>query len=76
MAAYDANDMERAKARFTKVIQVDPNNAKAHYYLGLIYVGEGANAEAKRSLERFVALAPDDPEAATASELIVFLAGS
>jgi tetratricopeptide (TPR) repeat protein len=76
IAAYDANDMERAKLRFGKLLEVDPNHATAHYYLGLIYVGEGANDKAKHHLERFVQLAPDDPEAATARELIAFLGDS
>ena len=58
MAAYDANDMELARARFTKVVEIDPNNAKVHYLLGLIYVGEDAKTEAKQHLERFVALGP------------------
>ena len=31
--AYDANDRVRAKARFQKVLQVDPNQPLAHYYL-------------------------------------------
>ena len=76
IAAYDAGDMERAKLRFGKLLEVDPNHATAHYYLGLIYVGEGANDKAKQHLERFVQLAPDDPEAATAGELITFLSDS
>ena len=76
IAAYDASDMDRAKLRFGKLLEVDPNHATAHYYLGLIYVGEGANDEAKKHLERFVQLAPDDPEVATASELITFLSDS
>ena len=76
IAAYDNNDMDRAKLRFGKLLEVDPNRPRAHYYLGLIYVGEGANSDAKRHLQRFVQLAPDDPDAATAGELITFLGDS
>ena len=76
IAAYDNNEMDRAKLRFGKLLEVDPNHPRAHYYLGLIYVGEGANEEAKSHLERFVQLAPDDPDATTASELVTFLSGS
>jgi tetratricopeptide (TPR) repeat protein len=76
LAAYDASDMARAKMRFNKVIEVDPNRPRAHYYLGLIYVSEEANAEAKSHLERFLELAPDDPDAATAEDLVKFLSGS
>lgn len=76
MAAYDADAMDEAAHRFEKVLEVDPNRARAHYYLGLIYVSEQANEKAKHHLQRFVELAPDDPEAATANELITFLGES
>jgi len=76
IVAYDAQDMDRAKLRFGKLVEVDPNYAMAHYYLGLIYVGEGANDEAKKHLERFVQLAPDDPEAPSARDLIKYLSQS
>lgn len=68
--AYDANDNGQAKERFLKVLEVDPNQSLAHYYLGMLYVGEGATAEAKTHLERFLALAPNAPEAATAREVL------
>jgi tetratricopeptide (TPR) repeat protein len=76
MAAYDADVMDEAARRFEKVLEVDPNRARAHYYLGLIYVSEQANEKATQHLQRFVELAPDDPEAATANELITFLGKS
>ena len=53
--------------------KVDPNNPRSHYYLALIYVNEGANEEAKGHLERFIQLAPDDPDAGTAGELLEYL---
>ena len=34
--AYDANDSGRAKERFLKVLEVDPNQSLAHYYLGML----------------------------------------
>jgi tetratricopeptide (TPR) repeat protein len=76
MASYDANDMERAKERFDKVLAVNPDHARAHYYLGLTYVSEGVNDKAKAHLQRFVEITPEDPDAATASELIDFLGSS
>lgn len=71
--AYDANNMVQAKERFGKALGVDPNYPKAYYYLGLIEVGEGASAEAKSHLERFLQLAPNDPEAKSASEMLKYL---
>ena len=73
LSAYDANDMARAKRLFVKVIEVDPGRARAYYYLGLICVSDEANEEAKGYLARFVELAPEDPDAATATELVSFL---
>jgi tetratricopeptide (TPR) repeat protein len=71
--SYDANDMVEAEKRFKKVLQVDPGHAHSHYLLALIYVNEERIEEAKPHLEQFIALAPDDPEAPTATELLKYL---
>jgi Tfp pilus assembly protein PilF len=76
MAAYNANDNEKTKDRFGKVLSVDPNNAQAHYLLGLVYLGEGENAKTKEHLEKFLALAPNDPDAASAQEILSYLKSS
>jgi tetratricopeptide (TPR) repeat protein len=72
-AAYNANDMDTAKERFERVLGVDPSYAQAEYYLGLVYLGEGANDDAKKHLERFLELAPDDPDAETAADIVAYL---
>jgi Tfp pilus assembly protein PilF len=71
--AYDANDMVLSKQRFNEALKIDPDYPQAHYYLGLINVGLGLSAEAKTHFERFVALAPNDPEANSAREAIKYL---
>jgi Tfp pilus assembly protein PilF len=71
--AYDANDMAVAKERFNKVLAVDPNYALAYYYLGLICVGEGKNADARTQFERFLQLAPNDKEAESTREMLKYL---
>ena len=71
--AYDANDMASAKDLFGKVLEVDPNQSETHYALAMIAVNDGATEEAKAHLERFLALAPDSPEAATARDLLSYL---
>jgi len=76
MAAYNANDNEKSKERFAKVLLIDPNNPQAHYLLGLIYLGEGANEETKEHLETFLELAPDDPDAPSAREILSYLGTS
>ncbi len=76
MAAYNANDNEESKERFAKVLLVDPNNAQAHYLLGLVYLGEDAKEETIQHLERFLELAPDDPDAPAAKDILAYLASS
>ncbi|HET7711340.1 MAG TPA: tetratricopeptide repeat protein [Thermoanaerobaculia bacterium] len=71
--AYDANENTVAKERFGKVLQLDPNYPQAYYYLGVINAGQGATAEARKQLERFLQLAPKDPEAESAREMLRYL---
>jgi Tfp pilus assembly protein PilF len=71
--AYDANDMVLSKQRFNEALKIDPNYPQAHYYLGLINVGLGLSAEAKTHFERFLELAPNDPEANSARDAIKYL---
>jgi tetratricopeptide (TPR) repeat protein len=37
---YQAGHLDRAKARFEQVLDVDPTHPDAHYYLGRIYHNE------------------------------------
>lgn len=73
--AYNAGDMVTAKKGLEQVISVDPSHAKANYLLGLIFINEGNNAKAKEHLAKFLELAPSDPDAATAQEMIEYLDG-
>lgn len=73
LESYDGGDMLEAGKRFRKVLEVDPNYPWANYLLGLVLMGEGDNEEAISYLERFVQLAPDDPEAPSATELVKYL---
>ncbi|HEX9637503.1 MAG TPA: tetratricopeptide repeat protein [Acidobacteriota bacterium] len=60
---------EPAIAALERVLQLQPQMARAHYTLGLCYVSRD-DAKARQHLGRFVELAPDDPEAPTARELL------
>jgi tetratricopeptide (TPR) repeat protein len=71
--AYDANDNAVAMDRFKKALVIDPNYPQAYYYMGLINVGLGATKDAKTCFERFLQLAPNDPEAASARDAIKHL---
>jgi len=72
-AAYNADDPARAKPLFGKVLELDPNHAQSHYFLGLVLMREGAKADAKSHLERFVALAPNDANVGTAKEALRYM---
>jgi tetratricopeptide (TPR) repeat protein len=73
LESYDADDMVQAEHRFRKVLEVDPNYPWANYLLGLVLMGEGGNQEAIGYLERFIQLAPDDPEVPSARDLVTYL---
>ena len=68
--AYDGKDRAKAKERFLKVLEVDPNQPLAHYYLAMVYVNEGSTEEARTHLDRFLTLAPNSLEAETAREML------
>ena len=72
-AAYDSDDTVHAKERFGKVLELDPNHPRSHYFLGLILMREGAKLAAKSHLERFLALAPNDPDVGTARNALKYL---
>lgn len=74
--AYDAHDLSLAKDAFAHVVRLKPAYAQAYYYLGLIAVGEGATAAASTHLQRFLELAPNDPEAPSVREMLAHLAKS
>jgi Fe-S cluster biosynthesis and repair protein YggX len=46
-------------AQFEKMASADPTNEMAHFSLGKAYLDAGRHAEAARSLERCIELAPD-----------------
>jgi len=71
--AYDANDMVTARARFDEALKIDPNYPQAYYYLALIDVSQGATPDAKAHVQRFLDLAPNDPEANSAREMLKYL---
>jgi len=71
--AFDANQPEQAKQALEQALEANPEHARAHYVLGLVYVNLGDTAKAKQHLGRFIELAPDDPEAASARDMMGYL---
>jgi Tfp pilus assembly protein PilF len=70
---FQTGEAAKAKVLFEDILAVDPEFAKAHYMMGLSYVNSGENAKAKEHFTRFLELAPDDPEAPTAREMMQYL---
>ena len=69
--------LDEAAVFFEHVIQIapaDPKFAKAHYVLGLTYAKDDAKkAQAKEQLQTFLQMAPKDPDAATAKDMLAYL---
>ena len=72
VALYNANNMVDAVEAFSMALTVNPKHAKSHYMLGLAYAGTDA-AKAKEHLTKFLELAPNDPDAAQAKEMLSYL---
>jgi len=72
-AAFGRDDMKAAKDRLRHVIAIDPAHARSHYVMGLVLIREGANREARTHMQRFLELAPGDPDAASAKEALAVL---
>ncbi|MEM9596711.1 MAG: tetratricopeptide repeat protein [Acidobacteriota bacterium] len=71
--AFNGGDTETAIAKLEQLVAIDPEHAKSHYLLGLCYVNKGDNGKAKQFLQTFATLAPDDPDAATAKQMVQYL---
>ena len=71
--AWNGGQTERAVSLSRQALAMDPSLAKAHYFLGLDHLSKGENEEAKAALGKFLELAPDDPEAPTAKEMLSYL---
>ena len=68
--AQNAGDTAAAKMGYEKVLELDPTRAIAYYQLGLIAVNEADNDTAIAHFEKFLELAPDDPQAEAAKGVI------
>ena len=69
-ALFDAGQVEAAVKTLNESATLDPTHARVHYQLGLCYANTGEYGKAKAELKRFIELAPEDPEAAVAQEML------
>jgi len=70
---FDGNEPEAAAKIYRQVLDLQPDNARAHYKLGLALLSAEDSATARVHLERFIELAPDDPEAQAARDMLSYL---
>ena len=71
---YNAGTMPAALKLFEESLAADPSYGKTHYMLGMCYISQGENAQAKQHMESFIAVAPaDDADLATAKEMLSYL---
>jgi len=69
----NGGDSEAALPRFLKAVELNPEYADAYYQIGTISIGQNKPAEARASLEKFLALAPGHEKAGIAKQLLEFL---
>jgi len=67
---WNAGKLEETVTAVNKAIELDSGNALFYRLLGRTLVQQGDNEQALVALEQAVALAPDDPAAATDQQLI------
>ncbi len=72
-ALWNAGETEKAVRLARLSLSMDGSLAKAYYFIGLQHLSSGENAEAKEALGKFVEMAPDDPEAPAAKEMMTYI---
>ena len=72
-ALWNGGEAEKAVALSRLALSMDPSLAKAYYFIGLQHLSSGENAEAKAALGKFVEMAPEDPDAASAKEMMAYI---
>ncbi|MEM7051947.1 MAG: tetratricopeptide repeat protein [Acidobacteriota bacterium] len=73
VSMFNGGNIAGAQAALEQTLAADSSYIKAHYMLGLCYVNSGDTAKAKEHLEKFIAEAPDDPDIATAKEMLSYV---
>lgn len=68
---FRGGEVDLARAAFHKVLELDPEMARAHYALGKIYASTDT-AKAKHHLQTFIDMAPDDPEVSSAKSMLSY----
>ncbi len=67
---YNAGNIAEARVRLEEVVASNPNQPEALNMLGLCYAALSENDKALETFEKFLSVAPDHPEAATAHAMV------
>jgi Flp pilus assembly protein TadD len=69
---FNADQAANAAFVLSYVVKADPELARAHFMLGMALFNSGRQAEGREHLEKFIELAPEDPDAEIARGLLSF----
>ncbi len=72
-ALWNAGQSAKAVDLSRLALSMDSSLAKAYYFIGLQHLSDGENAEAKAALTKFTEMAPEDPDAAGAKEMMGYI---
>lgn len=72
---FEAGQTGDARTLLEDILAADPEHPQANYMMGLILTSAGEAEKALEHFRTFVELAPDDPEAPTARQMIQHLEG-
>jgi|GEM_PF-1232421 len=70
---FRSNDVEKAEEYYITALELQPGWAKVHLKLGYVYLNLGNDPKAIENFEKFIALAPDDPQAGSLQNTINYL---
>jgi Tfp pilus assembly protein PilF len=70
---FEDGEVAAAQMSFERILELDSEHPQAHYRLGVCQISSGKSEEAQEHLERFIALAPEDPGVENAKEMLAFL---
>ncbi len=69
---FNDNQPEAAALELRSVLKVDPAHARANFVLGMSLLNSGHTDEGRGYLEKFIELAPDDPNAEIALGILSY----
>jgi tetratricopeptide (TPR) repeat protein len=69
---YNSDRRDEAAQALERVLQVEPDHARANYLIGVALFNSGQTGPASEHLKKFIELAPDDPDVAIAKDLLAY----